>query len=114
MKTIKSKTIIKYVFKSKEDFEDWIEKHAEKSVDVSAFVIGFYKQFVPDWDNIIKVHGFPSISKNMTDYVYSIISKYFDNEPSLMWLQHGFGINATIGDNEILIDSSILEYKEVR
>ena len=93
MKTIKNKKTIKYIFKNEEDFKNWIKNHAIKSKHITTFVMGFYNKFIPNWDKIEKVNGFPVVSKSITQYIYSVISQYYNDLDGLIWLQHGFNID---------------------
>lgn len=71
---------------------DKIFAEAEHQAD---YVRGLYREVIPDWDSVEKVHGWPSISERTSRYIYSKATA-FDKEhhpgclPGGAWMNSGF------------------------
>ena len=80
-------------------------------------MVKLYRIAIPEWDNIKKLTGWPSIN----DYTWHQIARRFiefdhKNYPDCMaggcWMNSGFSIDNTLQDNEILpIDPDKIIYK---
>lgn len=84
--------------------KETIDKVFEQFDHQTDVCIGIYKLVFPNWDNIEKVDGWPSISKNTNEYIMrKFISFDRIHHPDVIkggiWLNYGFSsLNNNVPD----------------
>jgi len=69
-------------------------------------LIGIYKLFIPDWENIKQLEGFPTVGKEMWQYICQLFID-FDQQhhPEVfkggIWLNNGFSSDGSLDPWEI-------------
>ena len=95
---------------------DAIFEASESQVD---YLIGLYKIAFPDWDSIMKVDGWPKITKTTSLYIFDK-AHTFDREhhpqvlPSGLWMNDGFSsldVPDDLEDWEISTEGVEVTYK---
>lgn len=80
-----------------------VYKLFESSNHQSDVLIGLYKMVIPNWDNIKKLKGWPSINENTWQEICKLFIK-FDHKyhPDCLaggcWMNRGFSIENQLGD----------------
>jgi hypothetical protein len=83
-------------------------------------MVNLYKIAIPEWDNIKKLTGWPSINDATWKYICKLFIEFdHKNHPDCLaggcWMNSGFSIDNTLQDNEILpIDPVKIIYKNQR
>jgi hypothetical protein len=64
-------------------------------------LVGIYKLFIPDWENIKQVEGFPTVGQELWKYICQLFID-FDQQhhPEVfkggIWLNHGFSSDGNL------------------
>lgn len=81
------------------------------------YVIGLYRQAVPDWDKVEHVNGYPQIGKSTADYIFMKAIEFDkrvhrDVLAGGCWMNNGFSVSNDITDWTVEVESDIVKYKE--
>lgn len=80
-------------------------------------LIEIYKMYIPNWDKIKQIHGWPKVGKKLSQYFWHQFM-VFDNKhhPNVMagglWMNKGFSEDDSLGDYEVSIEGLNIEYEE--
>lgn len=91
-----------------------IEKIFEESQHQGEAVIALYRLFIPDWEAIKKINGYPSAGYKLSRLIWGKFME-FDREhhPDCMaggaWLNWGFRENKSLNDWQIDLSTCIIE-----
>jgi hypothetical protein len=78
----------------------------ENAQHQDAALVGIYKLFIPDWENIKQVEGFPTVGREMWKYICQLFID-FDQQhhPEVfkggIWLNNGFSSDGNLDPWEI-------------
>lgn len=93
---------------------DEIFENADDSTDA---LIALYKEAIPEFDNVKKLHGWPEAGEKLCHYCCAkMIELDEKNNAKHMkggyWLNNGFSRNTELGDWEVKVNPSIIELEE--
>ena len=79
--------------------------------------IDIYKLVYPDWDNIERIKGYPTVGKALSDYIWSEFMKFDTiHHPDVvsggLWMNQGFSTSDKLGAWEV--DLSTAKFYEKR
>lgn len=108
---------MKFIQADREYFEE-LAKTIEHQAD---FLLAFYRKLYPDWDNITQMEGWPSISEDLSKFMFRLardIDQRLHPEvyPGGLWMNKGPSIDRNLADDEIDLSTAKIEYatEEVR
>lgn len=96
--------------------KEQIEKCFENETHQGNVMVNLYKIAVPEWDNVQKLTGWPSVSNTTWTYICELFIKFDKkNHPNVLaggcWMNSGFSIEK-MADFEILpIDTDKIIWK---
>lgn len=76
---------------------------------------GLYRILFPKWDNILSLHPYPKMGKEISEYIWEKVLA-FDKEhhPEAiaggLWMNKGFSTNRNLIPNQIVIRGIDIEY----
>lgn len=94
-----------------------IEKVFEQNTNQGDVLIDLYRMVFPDWDSIKQLEGYPTIGKDLWQYICQLFIN-FDKQyhKAVMaggcWMNTGFSSNETITDNSVDLSGVKIVYKE--
>lgn len=106
------------IMNKEEKIKAMLEPLFENCDDQGDVVVGIYRKFVPDYDNIEQISGHPSCGKQMSLWLFE---KFFEfdkkHHPDVMaggaWLNWGFSTNEKLGW-EVSLETCKLVYPEFK
>ena len=89
----------------------------EKNDHQEQVLIGLYRIAFHDWDQILKIRGYPEVGNEMWLYVCRLFQKFdHDHHPHCMpggaWMNTGFSVNHKLEDWEISFENCQVEYNK--
>jgi hypothetical protein len=85
--------------------------------DYPEAAVRLYKLVIPDWDQAIKVDGWPRCGKAISDHIVSKIvaydqAKHPGSAAGFGWLNNGWSPTDELGDWEVSLEGVEIEYAE--
>jgi hypothetical protein len=99
---------------SKDEIKKRIEEIFETAADQAEAIIAVYKLFLPDWDDIVVIHDWPSCGREMWLHICRKFQeldqkKHPDVLPAGIWMNKGFSHKETLADWEVDISTCQIE-----
>ena len=87
----------------------------ENSDHQEQVLIGLYRMVFPDWDQIVKITGYPEAGDDLWKFICRLFQKFDqDHHPNCMaggaWMNTGFSVNHHIKGWEISLENCEVEY----
>ena len=101
--------------KSIPDLQVHLQTIFEESEHQSSVIVKLYKMLFPDWEEIQRIEGFPTIGKALDQYIFNLFVA-FDQEhhPSVFnggaWINQGFSTNESLEPWEISLENCKVIY----
>ena len=100
--------------KLSKDKVDEIFKAHNNETDV---LLALYDLVIPDWDNVVKVNGFPSAGEEVHRYIGRSFMDFdaehhSDTFKGVLWLNNGFSVDRKLKPWEISIEGLDVEYQK--
>jgi hypothetical protein len=98
-----------------DSFKKRLQEIFETSDNQGSALVEIYKILFPDWDQIKKIDGFPTVGREMWEYICGLFTE-FDRKkhPEFLkgglWLNTGFSSNPELGGWEISFDGCNVIY----
>lgn len=94
---------------SKEKLQHRLQQIFEQAEHQQAALIGLYKIFLPDWDRIDRLEGYPVVGRGLWQYIANLFIDFDQrHHPQVfnggLWLNQGFSSSGDIGPWEISMD----------
>ena len=96
------------------ELQERIEKIFAESQHQGEAVIALYKIFIPDWEAVKKINGYPSAGYRLSRLIWGKFME-FDKQrhPDCMaggaWLNWGFSENKSLNDWQVDLSTCIIE-----
>ena len=100
---------------TKEQLQQRLLDIFEKADHQNSALVGIYKLFIPDWEKIERLEGFPTVGQEMWCYICNLFID-FDQKchPNVinggLWINCGFSSNPDLGPWEISFDQCSFIY----
>ncbi len=100
---------------SKETLQHHLQEIFEQAQSQEAVLISLYKMFIPDWERIERIEGYPVVGQGMWQYIANLFIHYDQNHhPKVLngglWINQGFSSNEDLGAWEISMDKCNVIY----
>jgi hypothetical protein len=80
--------------------KDQILELFEKSTHQADILVGIYKLYIPDWDNIKSIENWPTCGEEMWLFICDEFIKFdklhHESYPGGLWLNNGFSTDKTL------------------
>ncbi len=78
----------------------------EKAEHQDSALVGIYKLFIPDWEKIDRLEGFPTVGQEMWQYICQLFINFDQvHHPKIfkggIWFNNGFSSDGNLGPWEI-------------
>jgi hypothetical protein len=99
----------------KEDLQYQLQAIFEKAEHQNSALVGIYKLFIPDWEKIERLEGFPTVGQEMWKYICQLFIDFDQkHHPKVfsggIWLNNGFSSSDKLGPWEISFDDCTVIY----
>jgi hypothetical protein len=101
--------------KSIRDLQIHLQKIFEESEHQNSVIVKLYKMLFPDWENIIRIEGFPAVGKALDEYIFNLFIEFDQkHHPSVFnggaWIDKGFSTNENLEPWEISLENCKVIY----
>ncbi|MBU1387816.1 MAG: hypothetical protein KKE62_06365 [Proteobacteria bacterium] len=101
---------------NKEGLQHQLQEIFEKADHQNSALAGIYKLFIPGWEKIERLEGFPQVGKEMWCYICQLFVDFDQkHHPKVfnggIWLNNGFSSSDKLGPWEISMDHCNVIYK---
>lgn len=91
---------------SKETLQHRLQEVFEQADHLGAVLIGLYKMFIPEWERIERLEGFPVVGQGMWQYICQLFIDFDQrHRPQVLngglWINSGFASSKDLGAWEI-------------
>ncbi len=100
---------------NREELQHRLQEIFEKADHQNSALAGIYKLFIPDWEEIERLEGFPTVGQEMWCYICNLFIDFDQkHHPKVfnggIWLNNGFSSNPDLGPWEISFDQCSFIY----
>lgn len=85
--------------------------------DQSDYIIRLYRVAIPEFDQVVKLDGFPVVSRETNTYIFDKAGE-FDRayHPGVLamgaWMNSGFSFSDSVDDWHVEMDEDLIEWKK--